>query len=350
MKDDQRGEQYKEGPGARVAGETADRLDSALTASVARFIRRLEDIESQSPRPQANAEALAAATTDAIAEMQRVCEKFQEAAGNDSDLIRAEQMAFREKTARIFSKSVLMHHARTWPRGYPGDYEILEQIYDNAPLSKGIGCYLDRYFLSTTLAVAVRERKETLREILRKELRTREKPKVLDIACGSCREIFELALDVVKSSAFVTCLDYDADTFTFAGPRLSGAGIPAGQVKYRRYNALKMANHERNVREFGMHDVVYSVGLFDYLGNEVLVNLFKSFYALLVPGGTFIASFKDCRSYRTFDYHWLVNWNAFLQRTEDECRSLLSAAGIPPGAVSVFRERSGVIVFYVVTK
>lgn len=350
MKDDQDAAQDEAGSGEGVAGETADRLSPALSASVARFIRRLEDIESQSSRPQANAEVLTAATTEAIAEMQRACEEFQNAAGSDRVLVRAEQVAFREKTAPLFSKSALMSHARTWPRGYPGDYTLLEQLYDNVPLSSGIGYYLDRYFLSTTLATAVRERKETLRDLLRKELRARKAPKVLDIACGSCREIFEIAPDVVQSGASVTCIDYDADTLVFAERRLAGAGIASGQATYRKYNALKMTSHERNVKEFGMQDVIYSVGLFDYLKDDVLVSLFKSLYALLLPGGKLIASFKDCRYYKTFDYHWLVDWSDFLQRTEDTCRSLIEAAGIPSPAVTATRERSGVIVLFVIAR
>ena len=78
-----------------------------------------------------------------------------------------------------------MNHARIWPRGYPGDYKIIEGLYKNIEMSRGIGRYLDRYFLSIiTLAVAVKGRKDTLSKLLEADLRERKEPKILDIACG----------------------------------------------------------------------------------------------------------------------------------------------------------------------
>lgn len=95
-------------------------------------------------------------------------------------------------------------------QGYAGDYKILEIIYDNRPISKGIGIYLDNYFLKSPYAVTVRMRKNRLREILKNYINgTRlDKVNVLNIACGSCREIRELLPDLkTKSLITFTCLD-----------------------------------------------------------------------------------------------------------------------------------------------
>ena len=95
-----------------------------------------------------------------------------------------------------------------------------------------------------------------------------------------------------------------------------------------------------------MQDVIYSVGFFDYLGDDALVRLLGSLYRLLNPGGTLIASFKDRLRYRTQEYHWFVVWDGFLQRTVDDVWRLLDRAEIPRQAVSTVRERSGVIMFF----
>jgi cyclopropane fatty-acyl-phospholipid synthase-like methyltransferase len=105
-----------------------------------------------------------------------------------------------------------------------------------------------------------------------------------------------------------------------------------------------------NLKEFGMQDLIYSVGFFDYLPSDFLVNLFRSLYALLNPGGKLIASFKDASRYRYQEYHWVFDWDGFLQRTEQDFRNILSDAGIPDTKISESREDSGVIVFYVITK
>ena len=51
-------------------------------------------------------------------------------------------------------------------------------------------------------------------------------------------------------------------------------------------------------KEFGMKDIIYSIGFFDYLPDEFLVKLLSSLYLLLKPGGKLIASFKDANRYR----------------------------------------------------
>jgi SAM-dependent methyltransferase len=349
MKNDQHVEQYKEDPGARVAGETADRLDSALSASVARFIKRLEDIESQSSRPEANAEVLAAATTEAMTEIHRACEEFERRVGHDATVIRHAQAAFRVKTQRIFSASYF-NRARVWPQGYQGDYLMLEYLYNNVPGSSGVGYFLNRYLLATTLAEAVRQRKKSLEGLLKTELKSRKEARILDIACGSCREIGEIAPDVLGSGARITCVDADQDALDFSSASLLRTGLVPGHVEFRKYNALKMVNHEKNLKEFGMKDVIYSVGLFDYLRDDVLIRLFEALYRLLNSGGVLITSLKDSRRYSTFIYHWVIDWNGFLQRTEAHMWELFRQAGIPKTAIEATREQSGVIIFFTILK
>lgn len=264
-------------------------------------------------------------------------------------LLKQHRTEFREKTHKFFMKSYLMNHARTWPRGYPGDYKMLEAVYRNQPLSSGIGCLLDRYFLSTTLAEGVRARLTLLRELLRKEMETRHAPRVLDIACGSCREIFDLVPEIERSGAQVMCIDQDGDALDYVLSRLSGINI-LPQLNLRKYNAARLVSHERNIKEFGPQDLIYSTGLFDYLTDDLLVRILGALYDLLNKEGKLICAFKDATRYRTQDYHWLVDWDAFYQRTPQESRMILEKAAIPDEAVTTLRDRTGVMEFYVVTK
>jgi SAM-dependent methyltransferase len=330
--------------------EEKERYIRYLDIATEEFNRRLEVIEDRCSNPQEDSEELLKATTKAIIDMSYVCEEFERQMGYDKDILKTFQVKFREKTNYIFSKSYFMNRARTWPQGYPGDYKTLEGVYRNIPMSTGIGFYLDRYFHSTTLAMAVRERRTTLSELLKGELTNRQNPKILDIACGSCREILELASDIRKSGARITCIDFDSDALDFSVKRLSYQDSPSEQIEFRKYNAMRMISHERNLKEFGMQDVIYSTGLFDYLEDNVLIRLIKSIYELLNYNGKLIISFKDCRQYKTFDYHWLVDWNAFYQRTEEDIWALFEKVEIPYGNIKIQREKSGVIIFFVITK
>lgn len=280
------------------------------------------------------------------------CEAFEKQI-KDQNIIREVQVRFREKTNPILAKSYCINRVRTWPQGYQGDYKTLEGIYRNTPLSEGIGYYLDLWGFNVPLAVAVRNRIKKLGMILKDELNHRTYPSVMNIACGSCREVFELASEIELSGAKFTCIDLDDDALSFSANRLSFTTISpltSNQVILRKYNAVRMFDHEMNLKEFGMQDLIYSVGFFDYLPSDFLANLFRSLYALLKPGGKLIASFKDAARYRYQEYHWIFDWDGFLQRTEYDFRNILSNAGILDRVIRETREESGIIVFYVIEK
>jgi len=319
-----------------------DRFDQAVNE----FNLKLNYIDKRSVDPTTSPDELLLVTTKAIMKMADACEEFERNCLFDKKTIKQAQLSFRERTGAMFSKSYFMNRARTWPQGYAGDFQTLEGIYRNIPLSNGVGLYLDRYFLATTLPSAVRDRKDFLRDLLRRELNQRQEPKILDIACGSCRELVELAPEIRSTKAKVTCVDFDPDALGFAADRMAFAGLPQEHTTFRKYNALKMTNHDRNLKEFGPQDVIYSVGFFDYLQDVSLVPLLSSLYALLNPGGTLIMSFKDCRRYRAQEYSWFVDWDGFLQRTEEDSREVLVHAGIPLNSVTSARDSSGVIIFF----
>ncbi len=299
-------------------------------------------------QPGADRELLFDEITALNDSMLQACEQFEQEA-RDPAVIKAAQIDFRKKTGPVMSKSYLINRTRTWPQGHQGDYMTLELMYKNSPLSEGIGYYLDKYALSTTLGVGVRERVVKMRELLRQELITRRNPAVLDIACGSCREIFELAPEIKASGSAFTCFDLDTDALDFALDRFAHADLSSDNAKLIKYNALRMFDPELARTEFGTQDVIYSIGFFDYLPDDFLVKLLNSLHKLLKPGGKLIAAFKDANRYRPQVYHWFADWNGFLQRTEDVFDRLLRLAKIPRSEISTSRVESGSILFYTVT-
>lgn len=334
--------------GIELDGKRIKHLDEATDI----FNKQLEDIEKRCLSPEESPEELLKETNYAINNMCEACKAF-ELDVTDKDIIRDAQIRFRIKTNPILSKSYCINRVRTWPQGYQGDYKTLEGLYRNTPLSEGIGYYLDLCCLNFQLGVAVRNRLKTLEDILRDELLRRNSPSVLNIACGSCREVFELASEIEKSGARFTCIDLDNDALAFASNRLSYTNISpvtSNQVELRKYNAVRMFDHDLNMSEFGMQDIIYSVGLFDYLPTDFLVNMLSALYKLIKPGGKLITSFKDTNRYRSQEYHWIFDWDGFLQRTEEDFRNILFNAGIPDSGIKELREDSGIIVFYLVNK
>ena len=322
--------------------------EKILDEAIESFMLQMRQIEDHIDNKQ-NDPVLLNETHKAIYELFDAFKEYEIAVNFNKELLGQKQLEFRNRTNLLLSKSYFVNHARTWPKGYQGDYKMLEAVYRNTPLSSGIGYFVDQDFLDSTLGVAVRHRLKKIKEILLEELKERKNPKILNIACGSCREIFELAADIETAGAYITGIDFDSDALDFAFKRFSYTNLES-QLNFRKYNALRMVSHEKNLKEFGYQDIIYSLGFFDYLTDDVLIRMFSAFYRLLVPGGMFIAAFKDSDRYSCQAYHWFVDWHGFYQRTENQSKCLLMEAGIPANSISSVRDESGVIIFYLVTK
>jgi SAM-dependent methyltransferase len=265
----------------------------------------------------------------------------------DPDQLKALQAWFREASDPVFQKSPLMTRTRAWPEGYPGDYVTLEAVYQKKPWAKhGVGRFLDEYFLRSTLAVGVRSRMRKLTTLLNYRAKIEKSGgNWLNIACGPCRELLSIPC---KRGRTTWCIDTDEQSLLYAQKTLGER--PGEKIVYLHENAFRLVKADRNLQRFGELTTIYSVGLFDYIDTEKLVKLLASLYESLAPGGALIGSFKDKYRYDTFDYHWLVKWDFFFQRSEPECFSLFDEAGIPTTHLTMVRDDSGVILFFIATK
>ncbi|MHB0955177.1 MAG: SAM-dependent methyltransferase [Pirellulaceae bacterium] len=320
-------------------------LESQLDNAVADFNQSVVNIEDRCAAPGADMNRLAEELAAQLQKVESYCRAMEQQLGDDRMAIREKQADFRERTNQFFAKSFFMNRARTWPQGYPGDYEIIEKAYKNQPQSDGLGQLFDRYFLSTTLATGIRYRCALMREILAEEMRRKPSARILNIGCGPCREVVELAPVILETGARFTCLDFDAEALVYSAGQILECGLQE-HVAFRKYNALRMINASQNVRQFGHCDIIYTMGLLDYLPDDVLVRLLRALYDTLNGGGVLVAVFKDCDRYDTTDYHWLVDWSGFLQRTRHESWRLLETAGIPREAVNIQRSQDDVMIFY----
>lgn len=335
--------------GAGIVKEEPKQYAEMLDAKIDRYMEELKNIEVKCSRPRVNQKDLLAEVTLLNDSVLEFCAKLEKEI-RDPEAIKAAQIYFREKTVPILSKSYLINRCRRWPRGQQGDFETLELAYKNTAFSTGIGYYFDRYIVGTDLGIGVRERIEMLRFLVQKELKSRHAPKVLDVACGSCREVFLLAQDIITSEAKYTCLDIDPEALDFARDRFSHAGLLSDNIEFLSFNALRLFDYETAEREFGTQDVIYSVGYFDYLPDDFLIKLLRTLYQLLNSGGKLIMAFKDAARYRPQIYHWLVDWDGFKQRIEPDFDRILRHAEIPTRSLSMTRVESGTIIFYTATK
>lgn len=235
-------------------------------------------------------------------------------------------------------KSLIVKRAFEKPRGYPGDYLMIETVYNNRTLTKsGIGYYFDKYFLSNPYAVAVRYRKDRLREIIKNEIQQSkaEKIKIFDIACGSCREIKELPHSLFKDKTVIfTCLDWDQEALDFSRDSLNDFSKNS-KFNFVREDIMNLIKDEKLIDSFEKQDLVYSIGLIDYLPDRILKLFMQFFYGITRERGKLVLTHKNKeKTFSPLSPDWFCNWK-FVPRSKDEVVNLFYNCGIKDFSLSI---------------
>jgi len=321
-----------------------DRFFAQDVAALVDELRRLEREVDRHAEPHAG-EALGRLTT-AITRTLDSCARVEDALGEDQERLKEVQSQFRETVRPWFDQSWFMQRAHSKPRGYPGDYVLLSAIYDNVPKSRGIGGLLDLYFLDQTLAHGVRTRLAGARRFLTTEVLRRQSPlSILNVACGPAREYVD-GFSAGGHAVHLTCVDMDEQALEFVREHVADQSDIEVDFECVCYNALRMASSKSTVARFGRPDVIYSVGLCDYIPDDFMIRILRGWRESLADGGVVYVAFKDRLLYNKAVYQWLVDWH-FYQRTEEDCLRLYEEAGYDMDRVEVQRDGDGVIMNFI---
>lgn len=284
---------------------------------------------------------------DAVRRSEAACQRYEGEHGRNRELVEKTQKWFLKETAHYFNQSWISQRVRTKPRGFPGDYKMLEAIYDNKAIARGLGGYLDLYLLELPLAVAVRARLRAVRQFLQAEVACRKgEVRVLDIASGPCREYCDWQKRPSKNALQVTCIDNDQEALDYVDANVVERARGLAELRSMRYNALRTRAAKRTIAQLGRFDVIYSVGLCDYLTDEQLIGMFQGWRETLDENGVLYISFKDANRYDKTPYQWHLDW-FFLQRSEQDCWRLFEKAGFDVGSMESSRDETGIVMNFV---
>ena len=260
---------------------------------------------------------------------------------------------FRHLIGTWAYKSVIMKRAFEKPRGYPGDYRMLEIVYDNKPISKNIGVYFDNYFLKNPYAIAVRIRKDRLREMLINFLNETKlsKASILNIACGPCREIKELLPDLKTQNTIVfACLDWDEEALKFSQDSLMPLKPKNVEFKFIKEDIMNIIKNANVVQSLGKQNLIYSIGLIDYLPDIALQKLIFILYQLLQKDGKLILTHKNReKTFPPIPPDWFCDWK-FVSRNKEEVIKLFYDSEISDFSLSTESDDFEYIYYFTITK
>ena len=250
-----------------------------------------------------------------------------------------------------FMRSRLAERAYYKPKGFAGDFKMMEHIYRMTPEGDGkLGRLIDGWLLKQVPPQAVRNRRRLLCRLLDRLSRARlhaKRLRIMNLACGSCRELFDFLGQCDYSGQIqASCIDIDADALQFADQHVNTIAHQAA-VRFMHENVIKWALG-RCRQDLESQDIIYSSGLCDYLDGRLMSSLIDRCHAQLNPGGALvIGNFTPRNPDRQFMDN-IMYWR-LIHRNEEEMRQLF--ADSPFGdQVELVAEAEGVNLFAIATR
>ena len=236
-----------------------------------------------------------------------------------------------EPVRRMHARAPFISRLQIWPRGYQGDFETIECIWQSrAAGADATSWCLER--LALTSPIAQQHRNKVFEQARQIRAAVRRKPaRILVLACGGCPDVREASLmpaDLADVELVLT--DADADALTFARAVL---GPVADRCRFERGDVIRALR-----RATGTFDLILAGGLFDYLTDRIsrrVIDLATS--RLAADGVFFFTNIAAGNPYRTW-IEYFGDWQ-LLERSEADIHELV--ANVPGCDASIARDATG---------
>jgi extracellular factor (EF) 3-hydroxypalmitic acid methyl ester biosynthesis protein len=235
---------------------------------------------------------------------------------------------FRQVMWPFTNESRFLARTNDRPRGYAGDSEMMRMLYDDQLRGDSVfGCLLHRHPVRSAAAKAVRYRVGLIADVIRAETRPGgEHLRVMSLACGPARELRHMLTtrEDVQNIDFVL-VDQDPLALEEARKEVRRTHANALVVEASVRDILKGTANLESTFGGDELDVIYALGLLDYLPKSVAKRLLSELTDMLRPGGRLIVgNFHISCATRVYLDVWM-NW-PLLYRTKTELLELAADA------------------------
>jgi extracellular factor (EF) 3-hydroxypalmitic acid methyl ester biosynthesis protein len=291
--------------------------------------------------------------------LNNIFERFEACAGRIADELQPTHRAFGQ---RVLHPQMLcapfIHRTYAKPLGYAGDYEMMNMILRNEFEGTSLFARLiHAYMLDQAPAHAVRNRVGYLSGRIVEETarvaRLNRTARIFDVACGPARAVENFIIEhPLSDRAHIRLLDFNEETLKYTSGRLDEARrrhCRATRVELVRNSVHSLLKAQSQAfPDEQRYDLIYSSGLYDYLGDRVCKALNSYLYRQLAPGGLLvIGNFNTCNPIRWQMEH-VLEW--YLIYRDSRQVAQLAPEEAPPENVSVRSESTGTNIFLEVRK
>jgi hypothetical protein len=226
------------------------------------------------------------------------------------------------------------------PLGYPGDFQMMNYVYEWLP--RGATVYerlLHRIGLDVAECIATRMvmiQKEIARMVSAGS--DSDNPaRVLSLGCGSAQEVFNyLELKKLPRPLSITLVDQDHTALDYSYSRIfpqttrhgNGTSVQCLQVSF-----IELMKAGKIFQSLPPQDLIYTVGLVDYLSIKRIQRLVGALYEKLTPGGKLVVgNMADVPGSNMWPMEFLCDWSLNYRNEE---QMLQMAQAIPDTGVQL---------------
>jgi CRP-like cAMP-binding protein len=205
------------------------------------------------------------------------------------------------------------------PKGYAGDFLMIEHVYKNVAEGDGrLGELVDEFCLGRPASKAIRGRRRLLAEqlgLLTAPLAERgNQIAIMNLACGPNRELFDFLQGCEYSELInALCVDIDSEALQYTNKYVNTFSHLAS-VRLMKENVIKWSLG-RVRQQIAPQDIIYSAGLCDYLDDRLFKALITRCYHHLKPGGTLILGNFDSHKDAVF-MDRILRWELIYRNSE----------------------------------
>lgn len=224
------------------------------------------------------------------------------------------------------------------PHGYTGDYEIIDRMYTKHVTSMEHLQNWDVYFQAQSAPTAVRNRKAYFLKLasgLEAAFPSKDSLPILNIASGPARDVFEFFESNGHNGAVTfECVDNDEDAISY-GRDLCNPYLD--RAAFHQTNALRFSSKQK-------YQLVWSAGLFDYLGDKVFKFLLEHLLEMLRDDGELVVGNFAPRNPSKNYMEIVGDWHLYY-RDEDDLTRIAKSCGVAAEDIRIGREPESVNLF-----
>jgi extracellular factor (EF) 3-hydroxypalmitic acid methyl ester biosynthesis protein len=238
----------------------------------------------------------------------------------------------------VHSQSPFVRRLQTWPRGYAGDYETIEYLFEGRNQAKpdSIGYFIERYAL--TSGVAQQHRNKIAWQASR-ILGTCRRPegarRILSLACGGSRDLRSVLPYLEVTAPTIVLNDVDRPALELSASCLSSISSCLTLVPGDAFQAI------RTLKKAGPYDLILTGGVFDYLDDRQAVWLLRHLRGMATDDASIcLTNIAPHNPYRVW-IEYMANWT-LIERSYQDLERLIRDGGLGEGShPTVSLEESG---------